>query len=709
MTGGRRHVVIGFAASLAALAGGFLWFGNFLYRGMDGVMAVSLIRAARVWSSPWAQSQISHLQGMGAQQAPTNPWLNPGYSIFFMGTTLPMAVGSYLFFAACLFLAVYAFGRALGLGRVITILAAQAACVLTFPPLEIFAGLYIQTRLNPGVVYPIAIAIAMIALLIRIGDCPAAIRQGIMILAFPLLLLYSLLCDPIWTIVPQVSLAIFFAAALASGPDRASFGRRGLTILATGIGLVALSVPSYLRLLLGYTARSRFRVEIIGEIQDRSYAFLPFLNSKAAVLFALLLAGIVLAAARGERRVRLFAAAALAHMALLTGLSAVYLFTGVNWTYPVPAYFQLGALPIYLLLAAAGWHAGLRELRQKFPGLPMPYWLRVPALLVCLLPAVCLVYITGRALVEKRVLLQDRDTNYAQRVPLDHPYLWLLEQQLAAEPGRPFRGSLAMVIPEAKNALKLQIIMWGAGIPTLEEYNQLVSPPLYYLATRALGEAGDEPSDRNRLRVTTPRVGLLRALGVRYVWASTFRSAPLERSADARLAAAPFSTYQLYELRAPNTGTFSPVRVLTARSARETVQLLTASDVDLERDIVLDEPLAGLFVPVRRSAISFGDGSVRVTAESDGRSIVLLPLQFSHALRLRDARGGARLLRANLAQTALVFEREVDAVISLDFGFGRTAGRARDLADLDSLGISADELPRRIDHRLPAIQKPIEY
>jgi hypothetical protein len=86
----------------------------------------------------------------------------------------------------------------------------------------------------------------------------------------------------------------------------------------------------------------------------------------------------------------------------------------------------------------------------------------------------------------------------------------------------------------------------------------------------------------------------------------------------------------------------------------------------------------------------FVDGGVRVTATSGGRSILLLPIQYSHALSARASRGSAKLVRANLAQTGLVFEREVDVLLTLRFGFGQTQGRAQDMTDTVTLGIRED-------------------
>ena len=72
-----RTLLVGLVSLLAVQCLGFLWHRE-LYIGVDGALAVTQIRDSAVWSSDLLRSQISHLQGMGAQQLPLNPWINPG-------------------------------------------------------------------------------------------------------------------------------------------------------------------------------------------------------------------------------------------------------------------------------------------------------------------------------------------------------------------------------------------------------------------------------------------------------------------------------------------------------------------------------------------------------------------------------------------------------------------------------------------------------
>jgi len=692
--GSWRHAVLGFVVVMVVLCTGFLYYSKHLYYAVDGGLALAQVANAPPATSVWNQSQISPLQGMGTQRLPGNPLINPGYAIFTRGRTLPLVVGSYLFFAGCLFLAVFSLGRALGIGVPTAVLAAQAACLLPFPPLEESAGFYQQLRLNPGVVYYIAIAIVLLGLLVRIGTTTRALNFAL-IAAIPALFIYSLLCDPIWTVVPYLSLWVFFIAALLIGRTRAALAWRGGAVLFGLAVLVSLSVPSYLWILLSYTARSRFRTEIIGEIQDCYYTFLPFQNARTAALFALLLLGTLLALAARERRVRLFAGACATHMTLMTAMTAVYLYTDINWTFPLPAYFQQAALPVYLLVAAAGWRAGWERLRERQPALRSraARLLVRPALVVCLVPAVGAAVLAVKVVAEHAGLGGLSD-NFVERAESgsSHQYFQTLRRTLVAGPGQPFNGSVATLITKNSGPVisSLQSALWLMGVPTLEEYSQLVSPQFYYLVTRGLGKPDDGPAGRNRVRVTVPRVGLLRALGVRFVLTAAANAAMFGDQRDCTLVGSDDRHLLLYELNNANVGTFSPVSPIVLRTARETLGLLLAPGVNLERDVVVTEPVAGPLVHASAATMQFAGGGVRISARSEGRTLLLLPLQYSHALRARSSRGPVQLVRANLAQTGLLFEREAEVFLSLDFGFGSVAGRAQDLADVKALGIQED-------------------
>src|SRR5262249_32127282 len=82
-------------------------------------------------------------------------------------------------------------------------------------------------------------------------------------------------------------------------------------------------------------------------------------------------------------------------------------------------------------------------------------------------------------------------------------------------------------------------------------------------------------------------------------------------------------------------------------------------------------------------------GGLHVSGQSDGTSLIVLPQQFSHCLRARDA--SVRLVRANLMMTGVIFSGEIDSDIIFDYGPFTPRCRLADISDFKKLKRKMDE------------------
>jgi hypothetical protein len=88
----------------------------------------------------------------------------------------------------------------------------------------------------------------------------------------------------------------------------------------------------------------------------------------------------------------------------------------------------------------------------------------------------------------------------------------------------------------------------------------------------------------------------------------------------------------------------------------------------------------------RNVAMTVELDGVHIRAVSDGPAHILLPVQFSHCLRVVNG-SPARLTRANLLQTLVSFEGALDARLEFHFGlFADNKCRLRDGQDNKALG-----------------------
>jgi hypothetical protein len=113
-----------------------------------------------------------------------------------------------------------------------------------------------------------------------------------------------------------------------------------------------------------------------------------------------------------------------------------------------------------------------------------------------------------------------------------------------------------------------------------------------------------------------------------------------------------------------NIGQFSPTEVRVSNDAN---QILTQiSDQDLRLDHVLVASEAPLEQLRKAELVSFSveRDAFTVRPKSEGHSVLLLPWEFSRCLKIASRSGAARLFRADLLLTGVLFAGELDATIT---------------------------------------------
>jgi hypothetical protein len=227
--------------------------------------------------------------------------------------------------------------------------------------------------------------------------------------------------------------------------------------------------------------------------------------------------------------------------------------------------------------------------------------------------------------------------------------------------------------------------LWRSDIPTFEEYGEWTSVQAHAFAARLLMPAGFRVHS-NYLRVFTIDSTVLRAVGVRYILTD---AEALDEAAILRgsVSAPGAPTIRLFELINPNLGTFSPTHFVKATTADEIAQRIRENRDHLDQVAVVTDDLPSTTAEARGVAIIIERDGLRVRATSDGPAHILLPVQFSHCLVVVNG-AAARLTRANLFQTLMSFEGDVDARIEFRFGlFTDNSCRLRDGLDNRELGL----------------------
>jgi hypothetical protein len=737
ITAGMLLVVFGFLALLGTELALVLTIPGINYAGADGKAAQAIILATLEFARPFHISNLNPLEGMGSQMMPMNVWVNPAYWPFAFFDRQVAAELSGLVALVCYALACYAMARCFDVPRLPSIAAAQLSLLL-FAPAALALGFAVVYVSIPGLAVVYAPHMLAFGLLARLSpERPQVFLIGAALFA---LLFYSLYCDPLWTLVSGIAWIVPFAVVTFSPLRRGTILVR-CAVLGGSLAVLLLSgALEYAYSLSQYTARVQFP-DLLRRPPDAVFASAVVSSKYAKYFYYACVPGWAVGAGllRGRPRTLVLAASISAVASSL--YAAAFLYLGGNWPLPLPFYLEHALFPLFWTAGVAGYWGGVEALVAGgalpfavFSGFggsfaphphPLPasgereltefgvalginpirnrfraWRLRLPALssqqasaavAVTALAAVCIIPAVA---IDTVVKYPPWKVKYWQENWPEQPEL---DQFLATEIGlrsdRRFRGTALFYTNQYDEFLTIDSL-WAAGVPTANEYSQLVTPQSIYFVNQLFRQS--LASELNWFR---PWSGdgdfpllfkTVRALGVRYV-------AGYERFAAAEAAQLPSTTlprrplvgppgaWLLYELPDVNVGNYSPTAVIIAPTAAEILLRLRAPDFNYSRQVVLSAAIEGSLVSARNVRMSVVQGGLHVFAQSEGTSLLLLPRQFSHCLRVHDDR--AWLVRADLLLTGMIFSGRVDADISFDYGILSPQCRRTDLADLKQLQI----------------------
>jgi len=695
------------ALILLWVAGGMVAFylkRTQLFAGFDGGYMRNLAQRQFEWYVPLFSASMDWFQGLGDIFFPTNMRLLPAFIVAspFGGGTAAKVV-TYGCILAELSLAIILFGRSLGASRQVSIGAALLTGLIFFP----FYGsalIYMIAALTPQVGTLIAAALVLAAAFLRFG-----LRNWLADLPFALLILtllgWSMLASPTSFILAGPFFLLCSISGILAASSRAERWCKISLFLVAAVLLVVTGPAIYLAGLLLGAAAYTFPRELANDRATFYFASILFhwnsVGPAGPLLVIFAVAGSLQAIFdRRYRTLRIFA------ITLLTYLGTRLMFAVLTivfdfWRGPSPLYFEFFVIPLYAIFAAQFLARVLDRIHHTLGWRP-PANMQIELSLVVGSAVLAIAFAASTPSPEHRFPFPPKPT----------PFTELLAKETGMRPGSEFRGRTAnmsgrlmagsvtwfdlhgrdsVISKEIGNEMRLAGLH-AFDIPGFFEYTATISPAFYATTSRLLGLSTDiQMRSVSVLRNIEPRI--LAMLGVRFV----ITDALFDGTATLR-ASLPMKgeTLYLYEIARPNLGDYSPTIVSKPLAAADIIRRLGGSDFDPSREIIADVPgnTEGL-IPARSSRLTFDGVSLKLEAESSGRSILLLPLEFSRCLETTSVRSGEPFLfRANLLETGVLFSGQLDATLSLRTGpFLNPGCRLRDYFDVTSLRIG--EVPPR--------------
>jgi hypothetical protein len=681
------------------------------YAGDDGALSQATLLAALKFNNLFAVTNISPVQGVGSQIPTMNVWANPAFWPFAFlsretATEISALVALGIFVSAC-----YIMMRCFDVPAVPSAVAAQSS-ILLFSPALVLASMPTNFFFCAGMAVVYAPYFIALGLLSRLE--PGSWRLfGLITAGIFVSLFYSIYCDPMWTMVNAVSWTVPFAVvALGSRNWRTILVR--CAALACCLGVLLLSgAIGYLYTLSQYTARVQF-AEALDRVRGPGLVSALAFSYYVKTLYFACLLGWLLGLLTLRGRARLLAIAAAVSGAAYAAYSVVYLLLNAPWILPIPLYAEHSLFMLFLAGAVAGYWgvvraAALSSLRLAALA-SQRVWLLVGA---TQRPSGSRLIGTTLGLLVAAVV-PALAANFAINRPnpfADNPNFgaWsndfelktFLADNVSRAVDKPLRGAASFWTAGLETHYTMADL-WAHGIPTINEYSQLVTPQALYFLYQVFKH--DVLGNLNWFRpffrdgYSSQYWKAMQMFGVRYsVGFAPMPDQYLESFSLVTLPHRPVDKapglWYIYQLPRPNVGDYSPTEVVLAQSAADMAAVMVEPNFDFTRQAVLSTPVKETLVPARDMRLSLTrGGGLHVSGRSDGTSLVVLPYQFSHCLRAGDGR--ARLVRTNLMMTGMIFSGDLDTGIVFDYGLFSPGCRRADLADMKRLEV-------KIDFRMP--------
>ncbi len=674
---------------------------DLLFWHLDGLSAFQLIEAQHRWLPFSTSLGLDPYRGPGNLFAAINFRLLPAFSI--QQLVLSGRVGraaTFTYYSCQSFLLICLLARRLNLPSVVGVLGGWLFALLVTPLIwtNRTTLLFPIFPLAPSSFEVVTFVVLFFVSFIEIGRLGTVASSLLTVFCLCLSLWFAAAC-PVTAVSVVPFLIVLFIASTILGSARERACKATAVLLVAG----ALWVSGAVVYVYGFMKGSP--VSFFGsEIEtyqsglwwsSMAYQLDRFPAGLVLVATSLAAALLILARRRTPGNRRLVCAAAI-HCVLAAGMLLswpVVERTPILYAQARHArlfYFELPMLPFFVLFSAVAIAFVTRSLDGHSPTRPTV----VETLLA---GVIALVVLPGA---------RDVGASNPYREPVRQTAITrFLQAHIGLEPGSVFRGRAVSVFQPTSlpngaswdamiandigmytavgNDLRF-VGLWAFGIPTLEEYSQIISPGTYFWVTRALSGPNDKQDMRNHALITRVDLPLLRALGIRYV------ISPVQMRGDSALELVlRDGNHYLYEVPHPNLGQYAATSVVMVRDFSEMFQGMRGTADLLGRTFVSDDLPSGL-VPATVE-IRVQRGGLRVHGTSEGVSLAVLPFTFSRCYTVsNDAKSsGARLIRVNLSMLGLLFTKTVDATLDMSSGlFHRSNCTLMDVRDYERLGLA---------------------
>ncbi len=731
----RSATLLGALAILGVFYFSFSHNEHCLMLGLDGSWYRAMFGYETGDRTPFTQTGVDALSGSFDAWYPLRPeYLLPHAAALPFASAAPSKSFIYVILSAFLTLSMYVVAHTVGAGRAVALAAGLLMPILAAAGfIDHIAQLYPLFEANPYWFQSTGFACLIVAAFWALNG-ERRLRTAILLAAPAVLFVLAVvsLAPHVLFMLPAVGL--YAAGSLATAQrlrDNIPRVMAGLLMLAVP---AALGIFTYYYSIIGYTAYQFFPEEIQHPLGGWMALSTMFWTSPfGAWVIWLGIAGALWTSVAAVGRLRVFALTHLVATTLHFAVGYWFAFVAVTYRGSFPVYFETGFWPYALMFSVVAIAAALRLVLTGVGaalGLPRRWQLRSDAVwwkgTAAAARAASAIEWLGRrsaCLTLLGIVLAVASYNfYIYATPRRdgcvgggfYPsrataIIDMLQQNIALGAGMPFRGSVATIDAvkpgrpgdwiefhahdrnlwqETGNDHRT-VGLWTFNIPTLFQIHTFMTPPYYLLLTDFLARPEDLHR-RSSLVMTKLDGPIMRLWGVRYL-ITDFDSGAGNTLLE--LPTKDLGTLRLTELPEANLGDYSPTEPRQAEDFRSGLQIMHEPGFDGRRQVVTDAALEGPLVGATGARLVYERDGLHLTAQSTGRSVLVLPVQYSHCWTVAGP-GQPSLFRADLMQLGVRFAGTLDARLVFRLGPIWASGcRVEDLRDMSRLRVEQARSP----------------
>ena len=651
-----------------------------LYFGLDGSYTLELTREYSNLQFIFGY-QSAILKGISNVYFPLNPWLDPGLLLLVIfGQSEGVQILSYVIFALELGTAAFLVCKIVDLPIRTCTLGFWILPLVALPLFDISA-IYQVMMLIPHLSTGILVTVLIIACYQKIGQVHKSGHIFISAIVYAsiifLLTCYIALAQPALLIIMLPVLVIFNLALLLSCKSIVEIKFKAYMALLLLLGL-SIGPMSYLYGLFTYTAPGFFSADFHNDRMSLGFASIVFHRVVGPLIVIASVFGVVIKIRAGSISNKYVFKAFLYSLVLLLTCGLLASKFSV-WIGPSPIYFEFFLWPFYAAFAAIPiiWIVD-RFYKISLINKYVVKYSPARCDLIIIVVTLCIAYHFGSR----------HYINLAQQYPPSRSIVvdYLKNDIQIGASASPYRGRVAtftgLNIKDTSinwltlHSLDQQLIrkihndhrmvgLWYYNIPTLFEYSPFITPAFHWYTKTFLSIPSDKPL-RSAITIRNPDSKFLTNIGVKYI--ITDKEVDDSKLIKIQRVTQNENLY-LYELLNPNIGNYSPTKIIRASSLQEYKELMSSSSFDFKNEVILDREAE---VPPNLEAatgvsLNVSTSLIKVTATSQGKTLLLLPFEFSNCLTANGL-NGAKLVRANLLQVAIIFEKELSVSIEYKTG-----------------------------------------